>query len=113
MHKILAAALVNVLAVSSAAALNSRQVALFKDNFLKECVNGSNTALKKKNAANVPPNAQDLILRVCTCSADVLVRDISADEVIAAAGGTILPSISDKAMQAFKICRPPRPATPQ
>jgi hypothetical protein len=100
MRKILTAALAG--AVSSAAALDSpREMELFKITIVRECVNEASA--RAGNAANVA----DVILRVCTCSADFLARVATQDEILAAANGRPPPSVAAKMVQAFKYCRPP------
>ncbi len=112
MRKILAGALASTLAVSSVGALDSRQMQLFKANALEECLNNANAALNRENTANVPPNAQGLIMQVCTCSVDFLARAVTQDELVAAGNGRPPPSVAAKMVQAFKYCRPPkRPTT--
>jgi hypothetical protein len=60
--------------------------------------------------ANAPtgnaPDLADVILQVCTCSADFLARVTASDEVIAAGNGTPPPSLVAKRAQAFEYCRP-------
>lgn len=109
MQKILGGALASTLAISSAAALDSRQMQLFKANALEECLNKANAALNRENTGNVPPNAQGLILRACTCSVDFLARAVTQDELVAAGDGRPSPSLIAKMVQAFKYCRPPKP----
>lgn len=99
MRKILAAVFAG--AVSSAAALGSpRETELFKVNIVRECVNEATA--RAGNAANVA----DVILQVCTCSADFLARVATQDEIFAAANGRPPPSLAAKMGQAFKDCRP-------